>query len=118
MAIIRRATLRTLAALTLAIGLMGPATALARPPEPAPVAETVPPAPGPGYAWVPGSWDWHPFRHEYSWEPGYWAVIEPPAPAVYGWWRPGFYRPPLVVRTGVVYRRPIIVRHPVVVHRR
>ena len=37
---------------------------------PAPVAEPVFVAPGPGYAWVRGTWTWH--RDHWVWQRGYW----------------------------------------------
>ena len=44
----------------------------AAPPPPAPVvAAYVPPAPGPGYAWVGGYW--YPYGARYAWRAGYWA---------------------------------------------
>ncbi|HTQ78699.1 MAG TPA: hypothetical protein VMM92_01800 [Thermoanaerobaculia bacterium] len=33
-------------------------------------------SPGPGYAWVPGYWDWVPERADYVWVEGRWA--QPP----------------------------------------
>ncbi len=79
-------------------------TATAAPPQvadgpPAPQTETVVVAPGPGYVWVPGNWEWH---GRWVWVGGFWAV--PPHPAAvwvegywsrgpYGWHRvPGYWR--------------------------
>ena len=56
---------------------------------PAPPTETVVVAPGPGYVWVPGEWDW---RGRWVWVTGYWAF--PPYPrAVWidGYWTHGPY---------------------------
>jgi len=55
---------------------------VAAPPPPAPVVRVVGYAPGPGYAWVEGFWDW---RGRYVWVPGYWA--RPPRP--HAVWVPG-----------------------------
>ena len=66
---------------------------------PAPPSETVIAAPGPGYVWVPGEWQWH---GRWVWVGGYWAV-PPHASAIwvdgywsrgpYGWHRvPGYWR--------------------------
>jgi len=81
------------------------ATASAPPPQtvtdapPAPQTETVVVAPGPGYVWVPGAWEWHGHWVRVS---GFWAT--PPHPAAvwvqgywvrgpYGWHRvPGYWR--------------------------
>jgi len=40
------------------------------PPPPAPVVGVVGYAPGPGYVWIDGYWDW---RGHYVWVPGYWG---------------------------------------------
>jgi hypothetical protein len=32
--------------------------------------------PGPGFVWVPGHWDWAPYRHRYVWVAGAW--VRPP----------------------------------------
>lgn len=42
---------------------------------PAPPAEFPPPAPGPGYAWVSGYWDWT--GYEWYWVGGHWAPSQP-----------------------------------------
>ena len=66
---------------------------------PQPQSEVVPPAPGPGYAWVEGYWVWH---GRWVWEPGRW-LVRPHARAVWmrghwvhrrhGWvWAPGGWR--------------------------
>jgi hypothetical protein len=52
------------------------------PPPPAPVVGVVGYAPGPGYVWIDGFWDW---RGHYVWTPGYWGR-PPHAHAV---WVPG-----------------------------
>ena len=67
---------------------------------PIPIIETVPPAPGPNYYWVPGYWVWEggryvwhrgayvvrPFRNA-AWVPGHWDHT------VRGWhWVPGHWR--------------------------
>ena len=44
-------------------------------PPPPPVVGVVGYAPGPGYLWIEGFWDW---RGRYVWVPGYWA--RPPHP--------------------------------------
>jgi YXWGXW repeat-containing protein len=66
---------------------------------PAPIYETVPSAPGPGYYWVPGYWTWNGYR--YVWRHGYYAY--PPysgarwvpghwAHGPYGYyWKPGHW---------------------------
>ena len=40
-------------------------------PPPVPVVRYTPPCPGPGYAWVGGSW--YPGGGRYYWHSGYWA---------------------------------------------
>lgn len=44
------------------LALPGPAGAqgldLAQPPPPAPIFESIPPSPGPGFRWVTGRWAW------------------------------------------------------------
>ena len=66
---------------------------------PAPIYESVPAAPGPGYYWVPGYYRWDGYRYTwvhgryayppYSgavWRPGHW--VQSP----HGWyWRPGHW---------------------------
>jgi len=52
------------------------------PPPPAPVIGVVGYAPGPGYVWIDGFWDWH---GHYVWVPGYWG--RPPHP--HSVWVPG-----------------------------
>jgi hypothetical protein len=52
------------------------------PPPPALRYEAYGYAPGPGYVWVGGFWDW---RDRYVWVPGYWA--RPPRPRAV--WVPG-----------------------------
>lgn len=66
---------------------------------PPPPAETMVPAPDPGYVWISGSWQWHggwvwvgghwappPYRAA-VWVPGYWRA------GPYGWrWVPGHWR--------------------------
>jgi len=32
--------------------------------------------PGPAFVWVPGYWDWSPYRHRYVWVAGAW--VRPP----------------------------------------
>jgi hypothetical protein len=75
-----------------------PAETVAQAPPP-PQTEAVVVAPGPGYVWVPGSWEW---RGRWVWVGGYWAF--PPSPGgiwvdaywvrgPYGWHRvPGHWR--------------------------
>lgn len=56
---------------------------------PPPQADPVIVAPGPGYAWIPGVWEWH---GRWVWVSGYWAV--PPHPTaiwVEGSWVRGPY---------------------------
>jgi hypothetical protein len=72
-------------------GTVYPAT-----PPPDPIPEEQPPAPGYGYAWVNGYWDWT--GAEWAWDTGYWApadqaylFIGPRFLFVGG--RPVFYRP-------------------------
>lgn len=68
---------------------------------PAPIVEVRPAAPGPGYAWVQGHWEWH--RHDWRWVPGVWVAgpvqpmppvvveqVPPPMPGRY--WVPGHWR--------------------------
>ena len=52
----------------------------------APVAAYVPPAPGPGYAWVGGYW--YPVGARYAWHAGYWA--RPPYARAF-WVGPRYY---------------------------
>ena len=65
-------------------------------PPPDPIPEYQPAAPGPGYAWVNGYWDWT--GSEWTWDTGYWApqdqaylFIGPRFLFVDG--RPVYYRP-------------------------
>ncbi len=51
-------------------------------PPPPPVVGVVGYAPGPGYVWIDGFWDW---RGHYVWTPGYWG--RPPRP--HAVWVPG-----------------------------
>ncbi len=44
----------------------------ARPPEPPPRVEVVPPAPQPGYHWVKGHYRWE--GNHWDWVPGHWAA--------------------------------------------
>ena len=46
-------------------------------PPPAMQAEQPPPAPGPGFTWIPGFWNWT--GNQYAWTPGRWE--QPPQPA-------------------------------------
>jgi hypothetical protein len=41
---------------------------------PAPVVERMPPAPGPGYAWIEGHWRWEARRGQYVWIRGHWDI--------------------------------------------
>jgi hypothetical protein len=81
-------------------------------PPPTPY-EVQPPAPGPGFAWVPGRWQWN--GAQYLWIAGQWTL--PPA---YGaawvgprWvpythrWSPGWWRPGPTVVAPPVYARPV-----------
>lgn len=43
-----------------------------RPPRPAPLVETVPAAPAPGYHWVKGHYRWDGYR--WVWVRGHWAM--------------------------------------------
>ena len=54
------------------------------PPPPIPVYYQ-PPAPGPGFVWIPGYWAWGPAG--YYWVPGYWEM----APYVGLYWTPGYW---------------------------
>jgi hypothetical protein len=82
----RRATLPVpcAAALTLAavpgLSRVGVVVGVA---PPAPVVETVPAPPGPGYVWRPGYWSWD--GVQYVWGPGTYVV----APYVHTVWVPG-----------------------------
>jgi hypothetical protein len=57
------------------------------PPPPAAPTETMPPQPGPTYAWVPGAYTWQPATRTYVWVPGHWTV--PPRGHV---WVPGHWQ--------------------------
>jgi len=69
-------------------------------PPPAPLAEPVPPSPGPGYVWVRGQWLWN--GTAWAWAAGRWVPSQPPQPAwvpaqwvrgPYGWyWQPGHWQ--------------------------
>jgi hypothetical protein len=52
------------------------------PPPPAPLVGVVGYAPGPGYVWIDGFWDW---RGHYVWTPGYWGR----SPHPHSVWMPG-----------------------------
>lgn len=82
----RRHRLAACAALLFAIGLGGCVVVPAEPYRPAegPVVTVAPPAPqvefvgvapGPGYFWVGGWWNWSAGR--YVWRPGYWESHRP-----------------------------------------
>ncbi|WP_199541778.1 YXWGXW repeat-containing protein [Paraburkholderia kururiensis] len=43
----------------------------ARPPQPAPMVEVVPAAPGPTYHWVKGHYRWE--GNHWQWVPGHWV---------------------------------------------
>ena len=53
---------------------------------PIPVVETVAPAPGPGYVWIPGYHLWD--GHAYVWVPGTWVL--PPRP--HARWEPPHWK--------------------------
>lgn len=69
---------------------------------PAPIYESVPAAPGAGYYWVAGYWEWNGYRYVWrrgyyaetpysgaAWVPGHWVHNG------YGWyWRAGHWRRP------------------------
>lgn len=57
------------------------------PPPPAAYGESPGYAPGPGYVWVDGYWDWT--GAQWAWTRGYWAV--PPRPYA-RWQRPRYER--------------------------
>lgn len=66
------------------VGVGGYAVPVA--PPPAPVVAYVPPAPGPGYAWINGYYV--PSGPRYSWHAGYWA----PRPYAGAYWvAPRYY---------------------------
>jgi hypothetical protein len=65
------------------------------PPPPPPVAVVVPAAPGPGYVWIEGYWDWR--GGSRCWVPGRWVL--PPRPRAV--WAPGHYA---AGRRGSVWR--------------
>ena len=44
----------------------------ARPPEPTPRVEVMPPAPSPGYHWVKGHYRWE--GNHWAWVPGHWVA--------------------------------------------
>ncbi len=54
------------------------------PQPPPPEVEYMPPAPGPGYVWIEGSWVWN---GRWIWEPGRWL----PQPHPFGRWEPGHW---------------------------
>ncbi|PCE33108.1 YXWGXW repeat-containing protein [Burkholderia ubonensis] len=45
----------------------------ARPPQPAPVVEVMPPPPAPGYHWAKGHYRWA--GNHWAWVPGHWAAV-------------------------------------------
>jgi uncharacterized protein YcfJ len=56
---------------------------------PPPQTEVVVTAPGPGYVWIPGAWEW---RGSWVWVGGYWAVAPSPrAVWIQGYWSRGPY---------------------------
>jgi hypothetical protein len=56
---------------------------------PPPQTEVIVTAPGPGYVWIPGAWDW---RGSWVWVGGYWAVAPyPRAVWIQGGWSHGPY---------------------------
>ena len=57
-----------------------------RVPPPSPRVEVYGLAPGPGYVWVGGFWDYR--GNAYGWTPGYWA--RPPRPRAV--WVPGYWQ--------------------------
>ncbi len=46
--------------------------ASARPPEPPPIREEIPPSPYKKGIWVDGHWNWRDKHNEWKWEHGYW----------------------------------------------
>ncbi len=44
-----------------------------RPPQPAPVVETPPPMPAPGYRWAKGHYRWA--GNHWAWVPGHWVGV-------------------------------------------
>jgi hypothetical protein len=50
---------------------VGDATAYPSTPPPDPIPEAQPPAPGYGYDWINGYWDWT--GYDWTWDAGYWA---------------------------------------------
>ena len=54
---------------------------------PAEVVETVPPAPGPEYVWIPGHYRWDEGARGYIWVAGHWVV----PPQGYRAWVPGHW---------------------------
>ena len=69
-------------AMVSAVGCAAGGAYYVAPPPPAPVVGVVGYAPGPGYVWIDGFWDW---RGHYAWVPGYWG--RPPHPRAV--WMPG-----------------------------
>ncbi|RQS23531.1 YXWGXW repeat-containing protein [Burkholderia sp. Bp8998] len=45
----------------------------ARPPQPAPVVEVMPPPPAPGYRWTKGHYRWA--GNHWAWVPGHWVAV-------------------------------------------
>lgn len=64
---IRAVSLAGLSAALLSACVVEPA----RPPQPAPLVEVMPPAPAPGYHWVEGHYRWE--GNHWAWVPGHWA---------------------------------------------
>ncbi|WP_407655384.1 hypothetical protein [Burkholderia alba] len=64
---LRTATLAAALAATLSACVVEPA----RPPQPAPIIEEVPIAPGPAYHWVKGHYRWE--GNHWGWVRGHWA---------------------------------------------
>ena len=52
--------------------IVAPAPVYVQPPMPAPIIETVPVCPTPGYVWVGGSWGW--YDNHWAWTRGHWGT--------------------------------------------
>ena len=82
-----------------AVNVPSPAYVVVESQPPVELVETMVPAPGPGYAWVKGRWEWD---GKWEWKSGCW-VASPHPSAVWisgGWearehhwgWRAGYWR--------------------------
>jgi hypothetical protein len=68
-----KASLMLMSALTAGVLLSGCVVEPARPPQPAPEAEVMPPPPAQGYRWVKGHYRWE--GNHWQWVPGHWRPV-------------------------------------------